>query len=323
MATMGIGAARRRPLPQPSGRIHLTDAGLETSLIHDDGLELQDFATIALLDSEAGRAALTAYFERYARIATRHRAGLVLETPTWRVSPDWLEKQGHDAGDVTRLNELAVALVADVRQRFETEAVPILISGCIGPRFDGYAPSRYQSVAEAQAYHAPQVRAFAGSAADLVSGLTMTSADEATGIALAAREADVPVVLSFTVETDGRLPDGTSLAAAVAAVDAATDTYPAYYMVNCAYPTHFSDAVAGVDRIRGVRANASRLSHAELDEAETLDSGDPVELAELYTELRAADPAIVVYGGCCGTGERHIAAIAEALVPVDGPVPDS
>lgn len=309
---------RRRALPQPSGPIHLTDAGLETSLIHDDGLELQDFATIALLDSEAGRAALTAYFERYARIAVRHGTGLVLETPTWRVSPDWLAKQGHDAGDVTRLNQLAVALVDDVRRRFETESVPILISGCVGPRFDGYAPSRYQSVAEAQAYHAPQVRAFADSVADLVSAITMTSAEEATGIALAAREAGVPVVLSFTVETDGRLPDGTTLAAAVSAVDAATGGYPAYFMVNCAYPTHFADAIADVDRIRGVRANASRRSHAELDEAETLDPGDPTELAELYVLLRAANPGIVVYGGCCGTAERHIETIAEALVPVGG-----
>ena len=305
-------------LPQLDAAVFLTDGGIETTLIFDDGFDLPDFAAFTLLDSPEGREALTRYFESYVAIAARDRVGIVLETATWRANPDWAARQGYGTEALVRINRAAVELLEDIRARYQTAATPVVISGCIGPRGDGYRPDALMSASEAGDYHAVQAQAFAGSRADLITAITMTYPAEAIGVTEAARRVGMPAVISFTVETDGRLPTGESLADAIAAVDAATDGYPAYFMVNCAHPTHFADALrAGepwTQRIRGMRANASTMSHAELDEAAELDAGDPVDLARRYAELRLAHPHINVLGGCCGTSHHHIDAISAASV---------
>ena len=304
----------RSALPQLISPVFLTDGGLETSLIYDDGLELVDFAAFSLLDSAAGAAAISRYYEAYVAIALRDRVGVVLDTATWRASPDWAERQGYDTEKLIALNTAAVDLLVDIRARYQTPTSPIVISGCIGPRGDGYRPDALMSVDEAQSYHGLQARTFADSAADLITALTMTYPAEAIGVAHAARAVEMPVVISFTVETDGTLPTGASLAEAIEAVDAVTDAYPAYYMVNCAHPSHFADVLqpgaAWSKRIGGIRANASTMSHAELDQATELDAGDPIALAASYRELRERLPRLVVLGGCCGTNHRHIDAIS-------------
>jgi S-methylmethionine-dependent homocysteine/selenocysteine methylase len=316
--------AYRHHLPQiaaqPSaGRTFLSDGGIETTLIFDEGFELPDFAVFPLIDDPAGRAALVRYFDAYVAIAVRDGIGIVLETPTWRANADWLARLGY--GDqMDALHAAAVDLLVERRQVHETERTPVVISGCIGPRGDGYQVGTTMSVDEARSYHSLQARAFAATEADLITAITMTYVDEAIGVVEAARAADMPVVISFTVETDGRLPSGQALGAAIEEVDAATAGYPVYYMVNCAHPTHFApvltEAAPWAARIRGIRANASTLSHAELDEAETLDRGDPAELAARYAELRTLLPALTVVGGCCGTDHRHVDAISSALSSV-------
>jgi len=129
----------------------------------------------------------------------------------------------------------------------------------------------------------------------------------------------MPCVVSFTVETDGRLVDGTTLRAAIEATEEATGASPAYYMVNCAHPTHFEQALARdedwVKRIHGVRANASAKSHAELDESDALDIGDMADLSRRYRGLTRDFPSMRILGGCCGTDHRHLAAICEACAP--------
>jgi S-methylmethionine-dependent homocysteine/selenocysteine methylase len=304
----------RSALPQLISPVFLTDGGLETSLIYDDGLELVDFAAFSLLDSAAGAAAISRYYEAYVAIALRDRVGVVLDTATWRASLDWAARQGYDTEKLIALNTAAVDLLVDIRARYQTPTTPIVISGCIGPRGDGYRPDALMSVDEAQSYHGLQARTFADSAADLITALTMTYPAEAIGVAHAARAVEMPVVISFTVETDGTLPTGASLAEAIEAVDAVTDAYPAYYMVNCAHPSHFADVLqpgaAWSKRIGGIRANASTMSHAELDQATELDAGDPIALAASYRELRERLPHLVVLGGCCGTNHRHIDAIS-------------
>ena len=307
----------RNRLPQLDADLFLTDGGIETTLIFDDGIDLPDFAAFVLLDSEIGRAALHRYFDSYVAVAARDGHGIVLETPTWRASLDWTSRQGYDVASLVRLNTDAVTLLEDVRGRHAVPgAAPIVISGCIGPRGDGYQPGELMSWQEARNYHALQARVFAEAGADLVTAITMTYPAEAIGVAEAARNAGMPVVISFTTETDGRLPTGGGLRAAVEEVDAATGGYPAYYMVNCAHPSHFEDVLESggpwAARIRGLRANASKASHAELDEAETLDAGDPAELAEDYRRLRSRHPQLTVLGGCCGTSHRHVGAISAA-----------
>jgi homocysteine S-methyltransferase len=306
--------AYRQHLPQLDAELFLTDGGIETTLMFADGFELPDFAAFALLADERGRDALTRYFDSYAAIAVRDRVGIVLETATWRANPDWGVRLGYTIEALEAANRAAVELLVATRRRHETPSTPVVISGCIGPRGDGYQVGATMTVAEARTYHALQARAFAASDADLVTAITMTYVEEAIGISEAARAAAMPVVISFTVETDGRLPSGQPLGDAIEAVDAATGRYPAYYMVNCAHPTHFRHVLEGspswASRLGGVRANASTLSHAELDEAETLDAGDPLELAEQYRELRALVPQLRVLGGCCGTDHRHVGAMS-------------
>ena len=205
-----------------------------------------------------------------------------------------------------------------LRDARSSAAFPIVISGCLGPRGDGYDPGRIMGLDEAEAYHSHQAGVLAAAGADMLSAITMTNVPEAIGIARAAEALGVPVAISFTVETDGRLPTGEDLGEAIMRVDAATNGYPAYYMINCAHPAHFAEALTeggpGIERIRGIRANASRCSHAELDAMTELDSGDPVELAGLYRDLCDRFPRITVLGGCCGTDARHLAAIADACV---------
>jgi S-methylmethionine-dependent homocysteine/selenocysteine methylase len=296
----------------------LTDGGLETALIFHDGLELPLFAAFDLLKDEVGVGALRRYYDRYAEIARDHGVGLVLESPTWRANPDWAEQLGYGRDALEAVNRKSIGLMEGIRAAYEADVAPIVISGCVGPQGDGYSPAMTMTAAQAQAYHATQIGTFAGTAADMITAITMTYVEEAIGVTRAAREVGMPVAISFTLELDGRLPSGQSLADAIEQVDRETDGGPDYYMINCAHPTHFGDVLTSgapwLDRIRGLRANASRMSHAELDEAPVLDEGDPVELGEQYVELGKRLRAVSVLGGCCGTDHRHVAEIAAAWV---------
>ena len=306
----------RENLPQLNGGIFLTDGGIETTLIFHEGIDLPYFAAFDLLKDQAGQAALRRYYTSHARIAKEKGCGFILESATWRASIDWGAKLGYREADMAEVNRQSIALLTDLRRSFESDRSPVVISGCVGPRGDAYKVENAMTAAQAQAYHAKQVDVFASSEADMVTAITMTYAEEAIGITRAAKVAGIPVVISFTVETDGRLPSGQSLKEAIETVDAATGTGPAYFMINCAHPDHFEDALkAGegwVKRIKGLRANASRMSHAELDEATELDAGNPAELGQQYCDLQARFGHITVMGGCCGTDHRHIEAIGSA-----------
>lgn len=312
----------RADLPQMQGGLFLTDGGIETTMIFKEGVDLPDFAAFDLLRREGGEELLSRYFRSYAHIAQRRRLGLILESATWRASADWGERLGYTAAELAAANRKAIRLLADIRQEVESRETPVVISGCLGPRGDGYRPSGMMSAADAQAYHLPQVAIFAESEADMVTAITMNYAAEALGIAAAARITGMPVCIAFTVETDGRLPDGQPLRHAIDEVDAATSGYPVYYMVNCAHPTHFAhifvEGESWLNRIRGIRANASRQSHAELNDTTVLDDGDPEELGVEYAELAAKLPGLCVVGGCCGTDERHVDRMAEACAPLCG-----
>lgn len=309
-------AKYRHALPQLADELFLTDGGIETTLIYADKFELPYFAAFDLLRHANGREALRRYYRSYAAVARSEGVGFVLESATWRASADWGAKLGYSAEALDEANRQAIEMLHELRDEVERLDAPVVISGCVGPRGDGYKADTRMTPAEAAAYHSAQVRVFAAAGADLVTAITMTYAEEATGVVLAARAAGMPVAISFTTETDGRLPSGQTLESAIAQVDVATGAGPAYYMINCAHPTHFMDALKEgawwTRRIRGVRANASRLSHAELDTRTELDAGDPWELAAHYAALRSKFPQLVVLGGCCGTDCRHIRAIGYA-----------
>jgi homocysteine S-methyltransferase len=310
----------RNSLPQLGGDFFLTDGGIETTLIFLEGLELPHFAAFTLIKTKDGRAALRKYFRTYAGLAQRFGTGLVLETATWRASADWGTKLGYSTNEMRDANRNAVTLLEEVRDESGSSAGRIVISGCLGPRGDGYNPSKLMSAEEAEEYHAGQIEVFEDTAADMVAAITMNYVEEALGITRAARRAGMPVAIAFTVETDGRLPTGQTLRAAIEQVDAETSSYPSYYMLSCAHPTHFEDVLAAdrpwSKRIRGLRANASRKSHAELNESPELDIGDPTELGQQHARLKRRHPQLNVMGGCCGTDHRHVEQIAMACLPL-------
>ncbi len=309
-------AKYRQRLPQLEGGLFLTDGGLETTLIFHHGIELPHFAAFDLLRTIEGREMLRDYHRPYIAAARANGYGFILDGPTWRASADWGTKLGYSKEALAAVNRDSVSLMLELRDEYETPAMPMVVSGTLGPRGDGYVPGELMSAEEAQDYHAEQIGVFAETEADMVSAFTLTNVAEAIGIARAAKAAGMPVAISFTLETDGKLPTGDRLGDAIAVVDAASDRWPAYYMINCAHPTHFEGTLAEggawLKRLRGVRANASKRSHAELNEAPDLDAGDPLELGGQYRELVRRFPHITVVGGCCGTDDRHIACIGSA-----------
>lgn len=293
----------------------LTDGGLETDLIFSQGIDLPDFAAFPLLGTPQGKAALARYFTVFLSLARGHGAGFVLDTPTWRAGQVWGERLGLDHDAVTRVNADAVRFARGLRDQWAD--LPVVINGVVGPSGDGYRAAAELSAWHARMAHTVQVEALARAGADMVTATTMTHAAEAIGIAGAAAAAGLPCVVSFTVETDGRLPSGQPLEDAIYDLEE-LETPPLWYMVNCAHPDHFGTlfdpAQDWVQRIGGIRANASRLSHAELDQSTELDDGDPQEFGALYADLAARLPRLRVIGGCCGTDHRHVGAAGAACL---------
>ena len=303
-------AKYRNGLPQVEGDLYLAYCGMETDLLFNRGVDLPGFASYPLLESEEGRTTLAGYFRDMLSVARSHGAGVILESPTWVANRDRGAAIGYSPERLMELNKQAIGLMCDVRDA--DGDLPTVISANIGPRDDAYAPSEQMSADEAEAYHSEQIQALSVTDVDLISGYTVAYPAEAIGMVRAAKSFGLPVIISFTVETDGRLPTGDALGDAIEEVDEATGRYPAYYMINCAHPDHFSDILTGapwMDRLRGIVANASRCSHAELDEAEDLDDGNPAELGRQLGKIRRRFPQINILGGCCGTDMRHISAI--------------
>ncbi len=319
MKTKSMLSRYRDELPQLSGELFLADGGLETTMVFLEHLELPDFASFDLLRRAEGPGVLKKYYRTYLALAQRYGCGLILESVGWRASRDWGARLGYDRKALAEANRRSIALMVEARDEVPGHQQPVILSGCIGPRGDGYNPDRIMSESDATEYHTEQALVLAETEADMLSAMTMNYAEEAVGVALAARRAGMPVAISFTVETDGRLATGQRLRDALLQVEAATDAYPVYYMINCAHPTHFAGVLPAdewwVRRIRGLRANSSCKSHAELNESTELDAGDPVDLGARYASLLARLPQLNIMGGCCGTDHRHIEEIARAVLP--------
>lgn len=313
-------AKYRDSLPQLKNKPFLTDGGLETTLIFHQDIELPNFAAFDLLETSEGEEHLTDYYRRHAAIAVDNEIGFILESPTWRASPDWGKLMGYTDAALDATNRRAIEMMEQLREDLETPTSPMVISGCVGPRGDGYNPDFFMTAEAARNYHSQQIRSFSGSAADMVTAMTISYPVEAIGIVQAAEEAGMPVVISFTVETDGKLPNGQSIQEAIEQVDAATNSTVIYFMINCAHPTHFDKELVGnepwIHRIKGLRANASCKSHAELDQSPDLDDGDPLELGNQYRAFKQELTQLNVFGGCCGTDHRHIKAICRSTVNI-------
>ena len=310
-------AKYRNALPQLLGKPYLTDAGIETDLIFNHGLAIREFAAHTLLETEQGRKAVANYLKAFISLAADLGVGYILDSQTWKAHTHWAEHLGASADELRSANTEAIKFISDIRSESIFNAEPIVLNAIIGPRGDAYAPDRLQAADEAEAYHKIQLQWLADTDADMVTAMTFTQSDEAIGIVRAAKSVGLPIVVSFTVETDGKLPTGETLSSAITLVDDATDNGAAYFMINCAHPDHFTSVLepgAWASRIRGIRCNASRKSHAELDKSESLDDGNPTELASQYRKIYELLPSLSIFGACCGADLRHVREIAHAVI---------
>ncbi len=315
----GIGAIMvnmRNALPQHDGEIYLTDAGVETDLIFNHGIEIREFAAHTLLDDAIGLNALINYFTGFLELAREREVGFILDSQTWKAHSHWAHALGSSNEELQYANQRSLRVMSELRSTFSSNARPIVLNAVVGPRGDAYVSEHRWSVDDARKYHSKQMSWLSETEADMVTAMTFTSSDEASGLVMAAQDFGLPAVVSFTVETDGRLPSGETIQDAIQSVDCRTDASAEYFMVNCAHPTHFSHILRDADwarRIRGLRCNASAKSHAELDASEFLDDGDPFEMGHQNAALRAEMPWLHIFGGCCGSDLRHVTEIANAL----------
>lgn len=304
------------------GARYLTFGGVETFLIYRLGAKLRHFCAFEALDDEAVWADFVDDLLRpIAESAAVHGLGLITDTLGWRASPDYLSRLGYGPDDVARFARLGVSRVRRFAERHVREEALVLAAD-LGPRGDGYGLDGAGAVAvnEAERYHRPQLEAIAESEVDLAAAWTMTSVPESIGVARVAEDLGLPLLVSPTLETDGRTVDGASLGDFIAAVDDATGGYPLFYLANCVHPAHIEPVLRRAGerdaswrrRFRGLRANASRLSHAELDASTELDRGDPSDLAARIARL-AEQHDLAVVGGCCGTDAAHLDAIARRV----------
>ena len=293
----------------------MTDGGLETDLIFNHGIDLPEFAAFDLLKNKEGKEVLRKYYLDYLNISKQKCSGFILEAPTYRANPDWALKIGYSLESLDAVNKTAVRELEKLRSDYENESFKIAISVCIGPRGDGNSPTNKMSVEMAEEYHSAQIKSIVDTNADFISALTMNYNEEAIGIVKAAKKNNIPVVISYTLETDGTLPSGETLEAAIITLDKKTDNYVSYFMINCAHPNHFASILdpnsKWTNRIKGLRANASNKSHSELNESETLDIGDKEQLAREYQNLKLLLPNLSIIGGCCGTDHTHLKEICE------------
>lgn len=316
-----MAALYRYNLPQLEDRFFLTDGGLETTLLFERKLELPDFCAFSILKNKDGESFLRQYLLSYANIALRYDVPLILNTATWRASRDWGNRLGYTENDLAEANQAAVRIIEELRPTYDRSGKPLVIGGCIGPRGDGYIPDNMLTAKDSQEYHSEQILTFAATAVDFITAMTLNETQEAIGIVQASQEAQMPVVLSFTLETDGNLPSGQTLSSAIEEVDQVTGGYVTYYMINCVHPEHLRfpapKSEPWVHRIRGFRPNASRMSHSELDNCTHLDDGNPGELAEEFFQVKESLlPQLTIMGGCCGTDHRHIEAITRRCLPL-------
>lgn len=306
-------------LPHQTDDIFLTDGGSETWLMYKRGFELPNFSAFHLLNHKKANEALREYYAAFASVAVKLGTPFIFDSLTYRASRDWGALLGYSAEGLAEMNHKCIELYRACAAEAGLATENIVLSGCIGPKGDAYKTNHGLTAQGAESYHSEQIETFKAAGADIVTALTLSTTDEAIGIARASAKAGLPSVIAFTIEKDRKLRSGETLKQAIQTVDAATSNAPAYYMINCAHPVDFGPSLTGepwADRIRGLRANASSLDHGTLCKLGHLDEGNPDELAGQYVDIRSAHPKMNVFGGCCGTDHVHVETIGRALLAV-------
>ena len=305
------------PRPLLPGLRYLAEGGQETELMYGHGFDLPEFALFPLLDNPAAAAKLTAMYRAVLDVAVRHRLGVLLGGLDYRASPDWAERLGFDAAQLAEYQIRSIDFLRQVSQPYRKRLPHILVAGCVGPQGDAYHRNEAVTETSAQAYHSTQMANLAAADVDVVEAMTFTSAEEAIGVIRAARAHDLPIVVSFMIDSAGAADGSWSFRKMIETVDSATDGYALFYGINCSHPVEFEPQLAEpgewLDRIGLLRPNASAKDKTELCQIGHLERGDPADLALRMERLAERMPDVRIWGGCCGTWDEHLERIAAAI----------
>tara|TARA_R100001377_G_scaffold80331_1_gene59158 strand:- start:1381 stop:2292 length:912 start_codon:yes stop_codon:yes gene_type:complete len=285
----------------------LAEAAVVERLRRNDKIELDAKLVHApLIFTKEGRAALRGLYQEYIDVAAASERPILLCTPTWRANQERVaaSKQRQD------INVAAAKFMHDLVAS-QPKKVTVKVGGLIGCKNDCYLPEQGLSLHEARDFHRWQIDELASASVDFLMAVTLPSVEEAAGIAQAMQATGLPYIISFVIGADGRVLDGTALEAAIAYVDAHTTTKPLGYFVNCSYPSFLHPATMAKippGRLIGLQANASSLSHAQLEGSKELKAESVSEWAELMVQLNR-DFGLKILGGCCGTDDKHLSAL--------------
>jgi len=303
--------------PQQKGRFYLTEGGTETELLYRYGFELPQFAVFPLLDNPRAVSKMREMFRSYLEVAARHEMCALMGGLDYRASPDWGELLGYSPQGLAEANLRSIEFLRDIAGEYVSDIPDILIEGLIGPRGDAYERGASITESEAEDYHSVQLETLKKANVDLALAITFNNIPEAIGVARAAGRIGVPLAISLFLDSTSKLSSGASLAEAITAIDKETAQTPEFYLVNCSHPVEYEPAMEAGDwihRVRGVRPNASRMEKMALCQIGHLEEGDPVELGELCGDLARRHPHMDIWGGCCGTWDRHLDEIARNVV---------
>lgn len=305
---------RNRFPAQKAGTIYLTEGGQETEVMYRHGFELPEFAMFPLLDNPAALNVMREMYQRYLDVAARHGCVALMGGLDYRASPDWGRKIGLSDQQLADYQQRAIAFLRDVAAPYVGQLPGVMFVGCIGPRGDAYSLNQTMTEEEAEEYHSFQLAGLKAAGVDLAMAMTFNNVPEAVGIARAAARADLPLEISFTLDSNHRLKSGPSLKSAIETVDfLAGEDRPDFYGINCSHPLEFSPALepgTWTRRIRSLRPNAAMMDKQSLCALGHLEEGDPVSLGSLMGMLARGHPHVDMWGGCCGTWDKHLEHIA-------------
>ena len=303
--------------PQKEGRFYLSEGGTETELMYKYGFDLPHFALFPLLDNPDAALKMKEMFRSYLDVAARHKVCALMGGLDYRASPDWGELLGYSPEGLAEANIQSIEFLREIANEYASEIPEVLIQGLIGPRGDAYEKSETITENEAEDYHSVQLETLKKADVDFALAITFNNVMESIGVARAAAKIGVPLGISLSLDSSAKLNSGPSLAEAITAIDKETDQSPEFYLINCSHPQEYEPAIEPgdwINRVRGVRPNASKMEKIALCQLGHLEDGDPVELGELCGDLARRYPHMDVWGGCCGTWSSHIDEIAKNVI---------
>jgi homocysteine S-methyltransferase len=305
--------------PQKEGRFYLSEGGTETEILYKYGFELPQFAMFPLLDNPEAVSKMQGMYRKYLDVVAKHGMCALMGGLDYRASPDWGKLLGYSPQGLSEANHKSINFLREIAKEYTSDIPDILIQGLIGPRGDAYKMNLNITENEAEDYHSIQLNTLKEANVDLALAITFNNIPESIGVARAAKKIGVPLAISLSLDSTSKLNSGPSLAEAITTIDEETELAPEFYLINCSHPLEYESAIVSgdwINRIRGVRPNASKMEKIALCQIGHLEDGDPVELGVQCGDLARRYPHMDIWGGCCGTWDTHLDQIAKNILAI-------